>query len=98
MQIRQKMSMEQLGSHIGVRYQQAQKYETGKCKISPMKLAICAKIFGVDISYFYYGKQAKEGKYDKIILSIANEVAELPTPELKKSVFSIAKQINQCAK
>jgi len=100
MQVRQqhKMSLEQLGAHIGVRYQQAQKYESGACRISPMRLALCAQIFEVGIEYFYGTDTEITGSgYSKAVLNIASEIAELPTLELKRSVFHMAREINKFA-
>lgn len=98
MKIRQsrRMSQAQLGAHIGVKYQQIQKYESGLVRITPMKLAVCAKIFEVGIDYFYgTDKESTDSGYSKAVLNIANEVNELPTIELKRSVFILAKEINR---
>lgn len=100
MQIRQehKMSLQQLGAHIGVQYQQVQKYERGTSRISPMRLALCARIFEVGVEYFYgTDTEITDSGYSKAVLGIASEVADLPTLELKRSVFHLAKEINKYA-
>ena len=100
MRVRQqhKMSLQQLGAHIGVQYQQVQKYERGTCRISPMRLALCARIFEVAIEYFYgTDTEITYSGYSKAVLNIAAEVADLPTLELKRSVFHLAKEINKYA-
>lgn len=59
-QLRNVTQME-LANHIGVSYQQLQKYERGRNRISPAMLQRCAAYLGVPIDYFFseHAKQAK---------------------------------------
>lgn len=43
----------ELATHIGVSYQQLQKYERGRNRISPAMLQRCAAYLGVPIDYFF---------------------------------------------
>jgi len=53
------LSQTQLGNHIGVTFQQVQKYETGGNRISMGRLTRIAKLFGVSVPYLLDGsKQA----------------------------------------
>jgi transcriptional regulator with XRE-family HTH domain len=47
------MSQEKLGTLIGVTFQQVQKYETGKNRISSATLFLVSKILYTPIEYFY---------------------------------------------
>lgn len=51
-QLRNVTQME-LASHIGVSYQQLQKYERGRNRISPAMLQRCAAYLNVPIDYFF---------------------------------------------
>ncbi|WP_379064324.1 helix-turn-helix domain-containing protein [Mesorhizobium sp. UC22_110] len=51
-QLRNVTQME-LATHIGVSYQQLQKYERGRNRISPAMLQRCAAYLGVPIDYFF---------------------------------------------
>lgn len=50
------LSQANLGSALGVTFQQVQKYESGRSKIAADKLHQIAQTMGVDISYFYETK------------------------------------------
>jgi transcriptional regulator with XRE-family HTH domain len=47
------MSQEKLGDHLGLTFQQVQKYEKGVNRIGAGRLYQVAHILGVPISYFY---------------------------------------------
>lgn len=50
------LSQANLGSALGVTFQQVQKYESGRSKIAAEKLHQIAQALGVEISYFYDSK------------------------------------------
>jgi transcriptional regulator with XRE-family HTH domain len=52
LRIQQRHSQTQLGSKLGVTFQQVQKYEKGRNSISLYKLLKICAIFNVDFSYF----------------------------------------------
>jgi len=49
------MSQERLGEHLGLTFQQVQKYEKGVNRIGAGRLYQVAQILGVPINYFYEG-------------------------------------------
>ena len=49
------MSQEKLGEHLGLTFQQVQKYEKGVNRIGAGRLFHVARILGVPIDYFYEG-------------------------------------------
>lgn len=53
------LSQEQLGTSLGLTFQQVQKYEKGTNRISSSRLWEIATILGVPISFFYDGLKDK---------------------------------------
>lgn len=47
------MSQEKLGEHLGLTFQQVQKYEKGVNRIGASRLFDLAKVLGVPVQYFY---------------------------------------------
>ena len=47
------ISQATLGLELDVTAQQIQKYESGKSRLSPEKLSLCANVLGVPVGYFY---------------------------------------------
>src|SRR6185312_7694303 len=48
------MSQEKLGEHLGLTFQQVQKYEKGVNRIGASRLFDLAKVLGVPVQFFYY--------------------------------------------
>ncbi|MEO7053969.1 MAG: helix-turn-helix transcriptional regulator [Rhizomicrobium sp.] len=55
------MSQEKLGDHLGLTFQQVQKYEKGVNRIGAGRLFEIARILGVPIDFFYDGVASAEG-------------------------------------
>ncbi|MFI5024290.1 MAG: helix-turn-helix domain-containing protein [Alphaproteobacteria bacterium] len=53
------MSQSQLGKAAGITFQQFQKYENGKNRISASKLYRFASVLGVPVSFFFEGVEPK---------------------------------------
>jgi transcriptional regulator with XRE-family HTH domain len=49
------LTQQQIADLIGVAYQQAQKYETGRNRIAAGRLYVIAHVLGVDVGYFFEG-------------------------------------------
>jgi transcriptional regulator with XRE-family HTH domain len=56
MRLQAGMTQTQLAEHLGVSFQQLQKYESGGNRISPGKIEECARVFGQPIGFFYGGE------------------------------------------
>jgi transcriptional regulator with XRE-family HTH domain len=91
--MRQRMSMDQLGAHLGVTGQQITKYETGASRMPPEKIKRCCDIFNVPIDYFF-GETASAIAFDKSIITIAAEINDLPL-EIRKAVYNLGRVINK---
>ncbi len=57
------MSQEELGEHLGLTFQQIQKYENGMNRITASKLWVISLVLGRPISWFFegIGKQKRKG-------------------------------------
>ncbi|HEY5237182.1 MAG TPA: helix-turn-helix transcriptional regulator [Rhizomicrobium sp.] len=55
--LRLDMSQGSLGKPLGLTFQQIQKYESGRNRISAGLLPMIARILGVEIAYFYEGME-----------------------------------------
>ena len=53
------MSQTELGGHIGVTFQQVQKYESGSNRISMGRLARIARVLGVSVPYLLAGRASR---------------------------------------
>jgi len=47
------MSQEKLGEHLGITFQQIQKYEKGTNRVGASRLQAIASILGVPVSFFF---------------------------------------------
>lgn len=54
------MSQEKLGEHLGLTFQQVQKYEKGVNRIGASRLYDLAKVLGVPVQFFYEDAPGKE--------------------------------------
>ena len=91
--MRQRMSMDQLGAHLGVTGQQITKYETGASRMPPEKIKRCCEIFNVPIDYFF-GDTASAVAFDKSIITIAAEINDLPF-DVRKAVYHLGRVMNK---
>ena len=58
------LSQEKLADHIGVTFQQIQKYERGTNRVSSSRLYSFSKILDVPIDYFYEGIEGESNPSD----------------------------------
>ena len=53
LRIQMKMSQSDLGDSLGITFQQIQKYEKGKNRVSASRLQQFANVLGVDVAWFF---------------------------------------------
>jgi len=68
------MSQEKLGEHLGLTFQQVQKYEKGVNRIGASRLFDLAHVLGVPVQFFYDDAPAGSGD-----ATVAHGFAERPT-------------------
>ena len=55
------MTQQQLAEHVGIKFQQIQKYETGANRVIASRLWDIASTLDVSINFFFDGLQAEKG-------------------------------------
>jgi transcriptional regulator with XRE-family HTH domain len=68
------ISQRELAGHLGLTFQQLQKYEVGMNRVGAARLQQIAKMLGVDIPFFYDG-DGKEPDVDSVL--VLNRVSSL---------------------
>ncbi len=61
------MSQEELGKHVGVTFQQFQKYENGMNRIAASRLWVISLVLGRPISWFFEGISERKRKGDDLL-------------------------------
>ena len=91
-----RMSQEGLGAHLGIRYQMIQRYEGGKARMPPERIAACARIFDVPVEYFFgTDDDDRKSGYNKMVLTIAAEILALPNDDVRKAVYHMVRAFSK---
>ena len=96
-----RLSQTELGAHLGISFQQIQKYEKGKNRISSGRLYKIARVLGVKITYFFddvdhlldsdalpLGRN-EIGTLDTTTMRAAHTLANIPGEDLKKQMLRL---------
>ena len=94
---RRKMSQTELGKTLGVTFQQVQKYENGRNRVSASKLHQAANALGVSISEIFGAasetgdtlKATKSVAFDAQALRIAEAFVKIPDRHLRSSLVDL---------
>ncbi len=102
------MSQEKLGDQLGLTFQQVQKYESGKNRISAARLHEISKIFDVPLDYFYQDcvedsqapsltdQHSAEAYFDdRESLSVLKAYYAVEDTETRKAVLTLLKQLSK---
>lgn len=100
------MSQSAIAEAAGVSFQQIQKYEQGKNRISAGRLAELAGVLGVGIGYFFEEPgppgvtptNLLDLDLTKLDLSILRQVSEIRDPRLKRKVLELIGLLAETAK
>ena len=83
------MTQQQLAQHVGIKFQQIQKYETGANRVSASRLWDISETLEVPISFFFEGlerEQAQQSATDSVPPDLMGDKEAL---ELIRSNYSI---------
>ena len=83
------MTQQQLAQHVGIKFQQIQKYETGANRVSASRLWDISETLEVPISFFFEGlerEQAQQSATDSVPPNLMGDKEAL---ELIRSYYSI---------
>jgi len=82
------LSQDALGAVLGVSFQQIQKYETGKNRISAGRLVEIAKRFGISVAQLY---SDESGYNDPLALELAAVFASIPDVATQRKILGVVK-------
>ncbi len=80
------MTQQKLAEHVGIKFQQIQKYETGVNRVSASRLWDIASALDVPVSFFFEGL---DGAKETPIPSSGNPQTDREALELMRSYFAI---------
>ncbi|GGO56723.1 Transcriptional regulator, contains XRE-family HTH domain [Roseovarius pacificus] len=102
------MTQQQLAEHVGIKFQQIQKYETGANRVSASRLWDIADALGVEVSFFFEGL-APEGSTggdaenmpadllgDKEALDLVRSYYAIPENQ-RRRLFDLARVLSDVA-
>jgi transcriptional regulator with XRE-family HTH domain len=98
-----KLSQRDLGQEIGITFQQIQKYENGKNKLSASRLIEFAKVLKTDINYFYseLGEVTNEEQHfvciDKETFKFLSDYKALDNDEARAIFANLIKSLPKSA-
>lgn len=87
------MSLEAVGNVIGMTYQQVQKYETGRNRISARNLYVLARFFEVDITAFFSGMTTEPPELEIAAIAAKLDRIAREHPEAAKTLFALVTEL-----
>lgn len=87
------ISQEQLGEAIGMSFQQVQKYESGKNRVSASRLFDLGKALGVSVSYFFQEIGEEQDELTTSDLKFAGYVSRLGAGE-RQAIWKLIEAMN----
>jgi transcriptional regulator with XRE-family HTH domain len=103
-------SQEEIGTAVGITFQQIQKYERGLNRIGSSRLYEFASLLGVGVAYFFEGLDhdrvghsalgdntfpfEHEGMDNKEVLSLVRAYYGIPSPQVRKKMLSLIKSLS----
>lgn len=100
LRIKAGMSAQYLAQMLNITHQQLHKYECGANKVSAGRLALIAKILGVDIGIFYENQDVKKqtvklSPTQKKYMEVFTNFMQLSNPEYQKAIYALVKSLNK---
>ena len=91
------LTQHQLAELIGVKYQQAHKYEKGINRVAAGRLYYVAQALGVEVSYFFEGLQTADrfvpSPRQRMLLDLARNYLNIPDPRHREAVVALARAL-----
>ena len=83
------MTQQQLAEHVGIKFQQIQKYETGANRVSASRLWDIASTLDVSTNFFFDGLQAEKGVKIQSDAMPSNLMDDKEALDLVRSYYAI---------
>ncbi len=83
-----------LAEATGITFQQVQKYETGKNRISASRLYDFAKVLDSEVSSFFAGiddGSSADEMFGRLDIEFARSFSEIPNPKIKQAIVRLIK-------
>ena len=99
------MTQQQLAGHVGIKFQQIQKYETGMNRVSASRLWDIAQTLSVPVSFFFEGIETETSGTsaerqmpgdilaDKEALELVRSYYAIPEPQ-RRRLFELARVLS----
>ncbi len=99
------MTQQQLAGHVGIKFQQIQKYETGMNRVSASRLWDIAETLSVPVSFFFEGIETETSGTsaerqmpgdilaDKEALELVRSYYAIPEPQ-RRRLFELARVLS----
>ena len=91
------LTQHQVAELIGVKYQQAHKYEKGINRVAAGRLYYVAQALGVEVSYFFEGLQTGDrfvpSPRQRMLLDLARNYLNIADPEHQKAIVALARAL-----
>ena len=83
------MTQQQLAEHVGIKFQQIQKYETGANRVSASRLWDIADALEVDVSFFFEGLDSETSPKCESDKAPADILGDKEALDLVRSYYAI---------
>ena len=83
------MTQQELADHVGIKFQQIQKYETGANRVSASRLWDISEKLGVPINFFFEGLEEHNGEKNSFQAFPSDMFRNKEAIDLIRSYFSI---------
>ena len=83
------MTQQQLAQHVGIKFQQIQKYETGANRVSASRLWDISETLEVPISFFFEGLEREQAQQSATDFVPPDLMGDKEALELIRSYYSI---------
>ena len=85
-----------LADKLGISFQQLQKYEQGKNRISASRLWDISRALGVPIDFFFYDVEESPKEkilYKKETITLVSSFYKIPNRDIASHIFTVAKDL-----
>lgn len=83
------MTQQQLAQHVGIKFQQIQKYETGANRVSASRLWDISETLEAPISFFFEGLEREQAQQSATVSVPPDFMGDKEALELIRSYYSI---------
>ncbi|QIO64803.1 helix-turn-helix domain-containing protein [Rhizobium leguminosarum] len=97
-----RMTQMEVAKHLGITFQQLQKYEKGANRVSASKLHKMATVFGVRVEALFEGTEGTEqntvavlAPIDREALTLARDFEAISNPSVRHSIRGLVKSISR---